>query len=107
MPNRKISKNTLEKILPVKGIFVIEDRTCSVCKKSKELLTSKNISFKKVQTNNDIEDYFQKKYKKKYPYVPKIIVDNKFIGGYEDLVRFLKNEYKEKTPKHKREKKNG
>lgn len=105
MLNMKKNKNTLERKIPVNGILLIEDPSCSVCKQSKELLKTKDVPFKKVQTNKDIEEYFLKKYKKKYPYVPKVIVDNKFIGGHEDLVRFLKNEYKEKIPKQKREKK--
>jgi len=63
---------------------------CDLCKKAKDLLKSRNIEYY-TQEITDIKK-FQHDMKYiigDYKYFPVILEDLKFIGGYEDLVKFF------------------
>ena len=65
--------------------------TCIWCIRAKELLNSKGIPFKNLDIN---DDELRKELKVKAPgikTIPKIFKDGKRIGGYEDLVEYLKD----------------
>lgn len=62
---------------------------CSYCQKAKALLTVKGIEYMEINIGNDItrEEFFEL-----FPEartVPQIIVDEKHIGGYDELAKFL------------------
>ena len=65
--------------------------TCIWCIRAKELLNSKGIPFKNLDIN---DDEFRKELKEIAPgikTIPQIFKDGKRIGGYEDLVEYLKD----------------
>ena len=65
--------------------------TCIWCIRAKELLKSKGIPFKNLDIN---DDEFRKELKEKAPgikTIPQIFKDEKRIGGYEDLLEYLKD----------------
>ena len=65
--------------------------TCFWCVRAKHLLESKGISYRDLDINND---NLRKELKIKAPgikTIPQIFKDGKRIGGYEDLVEFLKD----------------
>ena len=66
--------------------------TCIWCIRAKELLNSKGIPFKNLDIN---DDELRKELKVKAPgikTIPQIFKDEKRIGGYEDLVEYLKDQ---------------
>ena len=65
--------------------------TCIWCIRAKELLNSKGIPFKNLDIN---DDELRKELNVKAPgikTIPQIFKDGKRIGGYEDLVEYLKD----------------
>ena len=77
---------------------------CPYCYLTKELLKSNNISYIENQIN---DEYSKKLYLQKFPntnnniIVPKIILNNNLIEGYDNLLIYLKREKiynREKTP---------
>ena len=65
--------------------------TCIWCIRAKELLSSKGIPFKNLDIN---DDELRKELKVKAPgikTIPQIFKDEKRIGGYEDLLEYLKD----------------
>ena len=65
--------------------------TCFWCVRAKHLLESKGISYRNLDINND---NLRKELKIKAPgikTIPQIFKDGKRIGGYEDLVEYLKD----------------
>ena len=65
--------------------------TCIWCIRAKELLNSKGIPFKNLDIS---DDELRKELKVKAPgikKIPQIFKDRKRIGGYEDLVEYLKD----------------
>ena len=65
--------------------------TCIWCIRAKELLNSKDIPFKNLDIN---DDELRKELKVKAPgikTIPQIFKDGNRIGGYEDLVEYLKD----------------
>ena len=67
--------------------------TCIWCIRAKELLNSKGIPFKNLDIN---DDELRKELKIKAPgikTIPQIFKDGKRIGGYEDLVEYLKDHW--------------
>ena len=65
--------------------------TCFWCVRAMHLLESKGISYRNLDINND---NLRKELKIKAPgikTIPQIFKDGKRIGGYEDLVEYLKD----------------
>ena len=65
--------------------------TCIWCIRAKELLNSKGIPFKNLDIN---DDELREELKVKAPgikTIPQIFKDRERIGGYEDLVEYLKD----------------
>lgn len=64
--------------------------TCQWCKRTKELLQEKNISYDYVEL---ISSSTILRFQKDCPgakTVPQIIADGIWIGGYEDLIKYLR-----------------
>lgn len=108
-------KKSFEKITNDNSIVLISIPNCSYCVKAKEFLKKNKQKFKEVLYDTNLEEEFWKQYKKKYPYVPRVIIDKKFIGGFTELKEFdfknvktkekIKKETKKPDLKKKTEKK--
>ena len=63
-------------------------RICLYCDKAENLLKTKDLPFEKIyiDEDDDAKSYIVEQGFKK---VPQIWLDDKWIGGYDDLVRFL------------------
>ena len=61
---------------------------CLYCDKAENLLKTKDLPFEKIHIDQDedAEDYIVKQ---GFRTVPQIWLDDKWIGGYDDLVKFL------------------
>ncbi len=63
-------------------------RICLYCDKAENLLKTKDLPFEKiyVDQDEDAKDYIVEQ---GFKTVPQIWLDDKWIGGYDDLVKFL------------------
>jgi len=63
-------------------------RICLYCDKAENLLKTKDLPFEKIyiDEDDDAKDYIVKQ---GFKTVPQIWLDDKWIGGYDDLVKFL------------------
>lgn len=59
--------------------------SCPFCVAAKNLLTSKSLKFTEIDLTSDIELRLEISTKYNWRTVPMIIIDDKFIGGYDDL----------------------
>ncbi len=70
--------------------------TCPYCVKAKQLLKEKNLPFTDLKVGTDVtREQVQQLAeaagaKVEIKSIPQIIIDGKYIGGYTDLVNFLK-----------------
>ena len=85
-------------------IVIMTIPNCSYCIKAKDFLKKKKKVFKELLYTSELDEEFWKKYKKKYPFVPRIIIDQEFIGGFLELKDY-KKEKPEKEDKAKDEEK--
>ena len=91
-------------------IVIMTIPNCSYCIKAKDFLKKKKKVFKELLYTSELDEEFWKKYKKKYPFVPRIIIDQEFIGGFLELKDYKKEKpekedkakAKEKPPKKKK-----
>tara|TARA_Y100000813_G_C24005610_1_gene277968 strand:+ start:25 stop:438 length:414 start_codon:yes stop_codon:yes gene_type:complete len=74
-------------------IVIMTIPNCSYCIKAKDFLKKKKKVFKELLYTSELDEEFWKKYKKKYPFVPRIIIDQEFIGGFLEL-----KDYKKEKP---------
>ena len=84
-----LKKNSFEKSIETYPLLIMTTSTCPYCIKAKELLESKKIDYKEIKSSPLMDKYFSEKFKD-YPYVPRIILNGKFIGGYNELEIKLK-----------------
>ena len=63
-------------------------RICLYCDKAENLLKTKDLPFEKIyiDEDDDAKDYIVKQ---GFKTVPQIWLDDNWIGGYDDLVKFL------------------
>ena len=63
-------------------------KICLYCDKAENLLKTKDLPFEKINIDedDDAKDYIVKQ---GFKTVPQIWLDDNWIGGYDDLVRFL------------------
>lgn len=63
---------------------------CIWCDRAKSLLKSKNLSFTEIDLSDDIvRSEFYSKLGEDVKTVPQIFIDNKRIGGFQELVRWF------------------
>ena len=63
-------------------------RICLYCDKAEKLLKTKDLPFEKIYIDED-DDAKSYIVEQGFKTVPQIWLDDKWIGGYDDLVRFL------------------
>ena len=63
-------------------------KICLYCDKAENLLKTKDLPFEKIyiDEDDDAKDYIVEQ---GFKTVPQIWLDDNWIGGYDDLVRFL------------------
>jgi glutaredoxin 3 len=63
-------------------------KICLYCDKAENLLRTKDLPFEKIyiDEDDDAKDYIVKQ---GFKTVPQIWLDDNWIGGYDDLVKFL------------------
>lgn len=64
--------------------------TCVYCLLSKNLLKEKNIIFEEINLEENIDIFEDLKNRYNYSKVPMIFIDDKFIGGYQELKEYFK-----------------
>ena len=75
-------------ICPKKGIVLVTKPGCTFCDDCIKFLKQKKRAFKKITTNDAIEACFTKSFHA-YPYVPKVVINDSFIGGYDELQKYF------------------
>jgi len=71
-------------------ILIYEKTSCPYCRKAKEFFTQKKVEFEAVdvEQNRPVVEELMKKHD--WDTVPMIFVNEKFIGGFSDLVELDK-----------------
>jgi len=77
----------------LKGNYLLKHKKltdCKFCEKSEELLNEKGISFTTIYSDKWFFGELMKATKSQT--VPQIIMNGDFVGNYEDLIRYFKEE---------------
>ena len=85
--------------LNINSAMIVGKTNCPNCTNAKLFLKSNNIAFEYVSLDDDStrQDFYAKIEKElggKIRSVPQIWVDEKYIGGYQDLVKFVNDNKK-------------
>jgi glutaredoxin 3 len=73
-------------------IIIYTTQTCMYCNLAKKLLKEKELSFKEINIETDINIFKNLIIKTKQKTVPQIFINENFIGGYTELCKYLKTE---------------
>ncbi len=71
-----------------KKVIVYTIEFCPFCARAKQLLRSKGVSFEEMDITNREEMWDELEKKSNMKTVPQIFVNDKLIGGYQELVKF-------------------
>ena len=76
---------------PTSTSIIFYKTYCPYCIKALQLLSEKNIPIQKIEVSNDdtYKEYIYYNYNIHTKTVPQIILNNKYIGGYDDLNKVL------------------
>jgi|SaaInlV_100m_DNA_2_1039680.scaffolds.fasta_scaffold02730_3 glutaredoxin len=85
----KSSDSNIEKIISENNITIIGKSNCPYCIKAKSELDDRHHKdYKYVEYNKDFKDKLLE-LNNNYEKVPMIFIDNKFIGGYNEMKEFF------------------
>lgn len=73
-----------------KEVVIYTFGTCPYCIRAKRLLTNKGVDFKEIDITNQRDKLNELENKTNCSTVPQIFVDNKFIGGCDDIIALHK-----------------
>lgn len=73
-----------------KDVIIYTFETCPYCIKAKRLLNDESIGFTEIEISNQKERLSELKKKTNCSTVPQIFVDDKFIGGCDDVITLHK-----------------
>lgn len=73
----------------MKPVIVYTTDYCPYCRRAKNLLTKKNIPFQEIDLTRDDTKRKELEAKTGWMTVPMIFIGDKFIGGSDELERFL------------------
>ena len=94
LPNFVKTKNLDD--LKSKNITVYSKNGCSYCKLTKLLLNKHGIEFKNMLVEEEHKEAFKAKFNEEHNVelktFPVVLIDNKFIGGYTELLDIMRNE---------------
>ena len=100
--------NIFDKTLRLYPIIIITNDGCGFCDRIKDILNENKIKFKEIPYSTLMDKYFIKKFGE-YNYVPRVIINKEFIGGFNELEDKIDNKEikveKKKVEKKKTEKK--
>ena len=98
LKQKKENDNLLQQTLDENSIVLMTTKDCVYCKDAKKFLKQKKQEYKEIVYTPLMNDMFFKKYKKKYPYVPRVMIDQKFIGGFKELKEYFTTTKSKKDP---------
>ncbi len=67
-------------------VLIYSKNLCPYCVRAKEFFKQKNIQFQDIDLTGDFEKMDDLKKKTGHMTMPQIFVDDKFVGGYTDLI---------------------
>ena len=67
------------------SVVIYSTRNCPFCVAAKALLESLSVKFDEIDLTNDIEKRLEISSKYNWRTVPMIIINDEFIGGFDDL----------------------
>lgn len=73
----------------MKNIAMYSMDNCPYCEAAKNLLKTANLNFKEINISNDDQQRIELVNKTGHRTLPQIFIDDKFIGGYNELKIFL------------------
>ncbi len=70
-------------------VIIYTTKTCIYCTLAKKILNEKNIIFEEIDVEKDINILKNLIKQTNHTTVPQIFINNKFIGGYTELLNIL------------------
>lgn len=67
-------------------VTIYSKNYCPYCVRAKEFFAKKQIGFHEINVEKDAAGYEELKNRTHHMTVPQIFIDDKFIGGYTDLI---------------------
>lgn len=67
------------------SVFIYSTKNCPFCVAAKALLESLRIQFVEIDLTNDIEKRLEISSKYNWRTVPMIIINDNFVGGFDEL----------------------
>ena len=68
-------------------IIIYTTKLCPFCVSAKNLLSSKNLEYTEIDLSTDLEKRLEVSTKYNWRTVPMIIINDEFIGGFDDLIK--------------------
>ena len=75
----------------MKTVEIYTTNYCPYCTRAKKLLESKGIEYSEIKLDSDPNQKYEVMNNLKWKTVPIILIDNKVIGGYDQLVELEKS----------------
>lgn len=73
------------------SIIVYSTDYCPFCIRAKKLLQSKNLDFKEINLSSNLDELDKLKQKTGLQTVPQIFIQDKLIGGFQELYALEQN----------------
>ena len=70
-------------------IKILTTNDCTFCLLAKKLLENRNLKYEEIKLEKNIQMFKKIKIKYNYHTVPIIFINEKFIGGYNELKKFI------------------
>ena len=75
----------------MKTVIIYSTATCPYCVRAKQLLQAKDLVYKEIRVDLDDTERDKMIALSGRRTVPQIFIDDKHIGGYDDLYAYFKN----------------
>lgn len=72
-------------------VIIYSTSACPYCVRAKMLLDAKSVSYKEIRVDSDAEKRSEMEHLSGRRTVPQIFINNKHVGGYDDLYALEKN----------------
>ncbi len=69
-------------------IEIYTSQTCPYCVKAKKLLKTLGLEYTETDVSNSFEEMvtkFEERFNKKVMTIPQIVINGKYVGGFDDL----------------------
>lgn len=81
----------------MKDITVYSKGYCPYCKAAKQIFDQAGVGYKEFDITNNRQKQLEMQQRSQRKTVPQIFFGEQHIGGYTDLVEFLKNKVKQRA----------